>query len=275
VANEIADGELEGLKMSPRIYSYVETMIAHVKSLDSTRLKTYASFTVGSADKKGIDPADLCDIISYNSYGGAERIAEHCHKIWPDKPIFVSEIGKGQIGESLSESGLDESLKNSIKNLAKLDYVVGTSLWTYNDYRSNYWGTPVGQCRTWGVYNVWRQPKKAAKEIQQLYSASDQYSPLKTMAQIQDSISGIVPVIWAVVPLENSCMVGFSVTDISDNYEIEYKRGHENPQIVQIIGLRGAAKVYNLTPGEYSFRVRRISEDVAGEWSGVYTETIH
>jgi hypothetical protein len=274
VANEIADGEQEGLKMSPRIYKYVGTMIAHVKSLDSTRLKTYASFTVGSAGETGIDPADLCDIICFNSYGGAEGVAEHCHKIWPDKPVFVTEIGKGQIGESLTESGLDESLKNSIKNLMKLDYVVGTSLWTYNDYRSNYWGTPVGQCRTWGVYNVWRQPKKAAKEIQQLYSVSDQYSVIKSMAQIPDSISEIVPVIWAVVPLENSCMVGFSVTDILDNYEIEYKRGNENPQTVQIIGLRGAAKVYNLNSGLYAFRIRRISDGVAGEWSAVYSETI-
>jgi beta-galactosidase len=275
VANEIADEEQEGLKMSPRIYGYVETMIAHVKSLDSTRLKTYASFTVGGAGEKGIDPADLCDIICFNSYGGAEGIAEHCHKIWPDKPLFVSEIGKGQIGESLTESGLDESLKNSIKNLLKLDYVVGTSLWTYNDYRSNYWGTPVGQCRTWGVYNVWRQPKKAAKEIQQLYSSSAQFSPLPAMANVPDSISDIVPVIWAVVPLEKSCMVGFSVADILDNYEIEYKRENENPQTVQIEGLRGAAKVYNLNPGEYSFRIRRISDGVSGEWSAVYSERIY
>jgi hypothetical protein len=70
-------------------------------------------------------------------------------------------------------------------------------------------------------------------------------------------------------------MVGFSVTDILDNYEIEYKRGDENPQTVQIIGLRGAAKVYNLNQGEYAFRIRRISDGVAGEWSAVYSKTIH
>jgi len=275
VANEIADGELEGRKMSPRIYGYVETMIAHVKSLDSTRLKTYASFTVGSANEKGIDPADVCDIVCFNSYGDAANVAKKCHNVWPDKPIFVTEIGKDPLGENLSESGLSASLKTAIKNLEVLDYVVGLSLWTYNDYRSNYKNTPVGQARTWGVYNVWRQPKKAAKEIQSLYSISGQYSPLKSMAQISDNMSKIVPVIWAVVPLKNSCMVGFSVTDSLDNYEIEYKRGNKNPQTVQIIGLRGAAKVYNLNPGEYSFRIRRISDTVAGEWSGIYSETIH
>jgi hypothetical protein len=51
-------------------------------------LKTYASFTVGGAGEKGVDPADLCDIICFNSYGGAEGIAEHCHKIWPDKTFI-------------------------------------------------------------------------------------------------------------------------------------------------------------------------------------------
>jgi len=275
VANEIADGELEGRKMSPRIYGYVETMIAHVKSLDSTRLKTYASFTVGSANEKGIDPADVCDIVCFNSYGDAANVAKKCHNVWPDKPIFVTEIGKDPLSENLSESGLSAALKTAIENLKELDYVVGSSLWTYNDYRSNYKNTPVGQARTWGVYNVWRQPKKAAKEIQSLYSISGQNSPLKSMAQISDNMSKIVPVIWAVVPLKNSCMVGFSVTDSLDNYEIEYKRGNKNPQTVQIIGLRGAAKVYNLNPGNYSFRIRRISNKVPGEWSGVYSETIH
>ena len=274
VANEIADGELEGRKMSPRIYRYVETMIAHVKSLDSTRLKTYASFTVGSAGEKGIDPADVCDIVCFNSYGDAANMARKCHLVWPDKPVFLTEIGKVPLGEHLSESGLSASLKTAIKDLKALDYVVGSSLWTYNDYRSNYKNTPVGQARTWGVYNGWRQPKKAAKDIQQLYAASTQYSPLKSMAKIGDSISGTTPVIWAVVPLGKSCMVGFSVTDSLDNYEIEYKRGNKNPQTVQIIGLRGAAKVYNLNPGNYSFRIRRISNKVPGEWSGVYSETI-
>ncbi len=274
VANEIADGDMEGRKMSPRIYKYVETMIEHVKSLDSTRLKTYASFTVGSAGAKGIDPADVCDIVCFNSYGNAAEVAKRCHAVWPDKPIFVTEIGKDPLGENLSESGLSESLKTAIKNLEELDYVVGSSLWTYNDYRSNYRNTPVGQVRTWGVYNVWRQPKKAAKEIQQLYAAVDQSGLLKTMAPIVDSISPTVPVIWAIVPLENSCMIGFSVEDVSDDYEIEYKRGQEPPQKVNINGLRGAAKVYNLNPGEYSFRIRKISSGVPGEWSGIYFSTI-
>lgn len=272
VANEIADGDLEGRKMSPRIYGYVETMIAHVKALDSTRLKTYASFTVGTAKEKGIDPADVCDIVCFNSYGEAASIAKRCHELWPDKPIFVTEIGKDPLGENLEKSGLEESLKTAIKNLKELDYVVGSSLWTYNDYRSNYNNTPISQNRTWGVYNVWRQPKKGAQEIQQLYSSQSQ--PLESMVPAQEMLTTMAPTIWAVVPLKRSCMVGFSVIDKKDNYEIEYRMGKGNPKIVKINGLRGAAKVYDLKPGDYSFKIRRISEENAGEWSAAYPATV-
>jgi hypothetical protein len=133
------------------------------------------------------------------------------------------------------------------------------------------WGNVVpGEFTMFGD-NLKKRPKRFSNYILLQHSSV----PLPAMANVPDSISDIVPVIWAVVPLEKSCMVGFSVADISDNYEIEYKRENENPQTVQITGLRGAAKVYNLNPGEYSFRIRRISDGVSGEWSAVYSERIH
>jgi hypothetical protein len=274
VANEPADVELEGRQMSPRVYAFIETMLSHVESLDSTRLKTYVSFTAGSAGKTGVDPADLCDIICFNTYGDASRLAKRCHEVWPDKPIFVTEIGRNPLGNDLPRSGLAESLQTSIKNCVELDYVVGCVLWTYNDYRSNFADTPIDQCRTWGVYNAWRQPKKAATEIQHIFTSSDQHASLPSMAQIPDSLSGSVPTIWAVVPLENSCMLGFSVLDEKDNYEIEYTHEDDIPKTVEIIGLRGAAKVYDLEPGSYSFRIRRVSNGNAGEWSSAYETEI-
>lgn len=274
VANEVADGELEGRQMSPSVYGYVATMIAHVASLDSTRLKTYASFTAGRAQSTGVDPADVCDIVCINSYGEASRVAKRCHEVWPDKPIFVTEIGKTQIGEELSQSGLAESLKGAIENLRKLDYVVGCSLWTYNDYRSSFGGTPIGQCRTWGVYNTWRQPKRGATEIQQLYAVSDQKSELESMHPMLTNPSSTAPAIQAVVPLKGSCMVGFSVLDKQHDYEIEYTLEDGVSQTVKIIGLRGAAKVYGLEPGEYLFRIRCVSNGVAGEWSAGCSATV-
>ncbi len=267
VANEIADADLEGRQISPNVYNYVKTMIDYVGSLDSSRLKTYVSFTVGEAEKLGDDPADLCDIVCFNSYGEAADIARKCHALWPDKPLFVSEIGKGQIGLQPDSARLAESLITAIKNLEKLDYVVGSSLWTYNDYRSAYEGTPTSQNRAWGVYNVWRQPKQGAKQIQRLYASQNPADELPTMDKLSAQPKTAAPTIWTVVPLEKSCMIGFSVTDERDNYEIEYTNGQGQGKQVSTENLRGAAKIYNLAPDTYSIRIRTVSGTESGPWS--------
>ncbi|MGB3777390.1 MAG: hypothetical protein WA960_03460, partial [Tunicatimonas sp.] len=255
------------------VYDYVKTMIDYVQTLDSSRLKTYVSFTVGNAEKLGDDPADLCDIVCFNSYGEAADIARKCHALWPDKPVFVSEIGKGQLGLQPDTALLAKSLITAIKNLEKLDYVVGSSLWTYNDYRSDYEGTPPSQNRAWGVYNVWRQPKQSAGQIQKLY-ANNKRGELPTMDKLSKQGSDTAPVIWTVVPLEKSCMVGFSVVDEADNYEIKYTNGQGQSKQVTIKNLRGAAKIYNLTPGSYTVSIRRISETDTSPWSEPYEVAI-
>ena len=286
VANEIADGNLEGRKMSPKVYDYVKTMLAYVHSLDSSRLKTYVSFTVGNAEKPGDDPADLCDIVCFNSYGDAASVAKKCHKLWPNKPLFVSEIGLGQIGLDPDEAVLAESLKTAIKDLEKLNYVVGSSLWTYNDYRSNYEGTPPSQNRAWGVYNVWRQPKQGARQIKNLYASQSPATELPTMDTLPDRASGTAPVdppdgragtaptIWTVVPLEKSCMVGFSVSDEADDYEIRYTNGQGQEKQLGIEQLRGAAKIYDLAPDTYTISIRRVTSTGPGPWSLPYEVTI-
>ena len=274
VANEIADGDLEGRKMSPRVYDYVKTMLEYVGTLDSSRLKTYVSFTVGSAEKRGDDPADLCDIVCFNSYGEADELAKRCHAVWPNKPLFISEIGKGQIGLNPDEAVLAESLKTAIKNLEKLDYVVGSSLWTYNDYRSRYEGTPASQNRAWGVYNGWRQPKQGAEQIQNLYAPQSLVNKLPTMEKLSNHTSSTAPVIWTVVPLEKSCMVGFSVIDEADDYEIKYTNSQGQEKQLDVEKLRGAAKIYDLAPDIYTISIRRVTNTGSGPWSAPYEVTI-
>lgn len=269
VGNEIADGDLEGRKMSPKVYKYVKSMINHVRSLDSSRLETYSSFTAGSVDSHGVDPADLCDIICFTSYGDASKVAKRIHDVWPNKPIFVSELGKSQLGEDL-KSGLPESFERVISSLKELDYVVGSALWTYNDYRSDFADTPIGQCRTWGVYNAWRQPKTAAQEIQALYSTERPLPSLLSLTDMPESLSQTIPTIWAVVPVHNSCMIGFSVLNEEDEYDIQYSRNGSSAVTVPIMGLRGAAKIDDLEPGDYWFKIRARTGDEVGVWSTPY-----
>jgi beta-galactosidase len=274
VANEIADEKLDGQKMSPKIYQYVATMLDHVATLDSTRLKTYVSYTANNASELGVDPADICDVVCSNCYGNAYTDAIKMHKLWPEKPIFFSEIGTGQVGEDLKESGLNQSLIKTIKQLETLDYVIGSSLWSYNDYRSTYGGTPLSQNRAWGAYNVWRQPKKAAYEIRELYTKRLSDQPLPSLVEIPEKTPEGDVYIEAVISMKKSCMVGFSVLNKTDNYEIEYRKEGEEPKIIKIKGLRGAAKVYDLNTGVSFFLIRRISVDGIGHWSAPYSAAI-
>ena len=275
VGNEIHDGTLEGRQMSPRVYGYVESMINHVKKIDSTRLTTYVSFTVGKATGLGMDPADVCDIISFTSYGDASKVAKRVHEVWPNKPIFVAEIGLKQFDKNPSKASLPSNLIRSIQNTQALDYVCGISLWTYNDYRSTYKGTPPAEARTWGVYNVWRQPKPAAYEIQKIFVPNKKHKELPVLTNTIPEIAENKPTILTVVPLENSCMIGYTVLDKEDNYEIEYKKENNTSKTVKVVGLKGAAKVYDLEPGNYDFRIRAIKNDHVGEWSSVFKANIN
>ena len=60
------------------------------------------------------------------------------------------------------------------------EYVLGASLWTFNDYRSTYhgvsgWKTPPSQNRAWGIVTTFRNKKRAFYDIQK------EYAPIKSL----------------------------------------------------------------------------------------------
>ncbi len=173
VANEIGiDEHWSAMRMSKEQFRYVSSMFHHIKtSLDSTRLLTYASFTAFRAKANAeTDPAGLGDFISFNSYGDILDNCIQIHNKWPDKPIFITEFGRGMIGENPNTSVIQPVVFDLLRKANQLPYLMGASLWTYNDYRSRYRGTPASQNRAWGIVDVWRNPKIATREIQQLFS---------------------------------------------------------------------------------------------------------
>ncbi len=176
VANELADPDAENFSeriMSREQYDYVKSMINYIDTeLDSTRIKTYVSYSafreLASPEN---EPAEFADLININCYGVAPEQVGSVHAKWPDQPIFISEFGKGQIGLDPNTAILDERIFSYINEIVEeCPYVIGTSLWTFNDYRSRYRGTPPSENRAWGVVNIWRQPKRAAKQIQEIYA---------------------------------------------------------------------------------------------------------
>lgn len=172
MANELAldNADRKKLSMSREQSQYVISMMKYVREeLDSTRLVTYVSYTNFRDIDPAIEPANYADFICFNSYGDFVELSEIIHNRWPNKAIFISEFGQGQVGYQKDDM-LDLRILDRLKRVAKLPYVIGASLWTYNDYRSDYKGTPLGGDRTWGVVDVWRKPKKAADQIQKAFA---------------------------------------------------------------------------------------------------------
>lgn len=172
MGNELAANieDKRKLVMSHEQSQYVISMMRYVREeLDSSRLITYVSFTTFRDNDPKMEPAQHADMLCFNSYGDFVEAAQKIHHRWPDKLILISEFGQDQIGEYPDDT-LDDRIGDRLKRMVKLPYVAGASLWTYNDYRSDYRQTPLGGDRTWGVVDVWRTPKQAARQIQEAFS---------------------------------------------------------------------------------------------------------
>jgi hypothetical protein len=105
----------------------------------------------------------------HNTYGGNNgALAENLRGKWPNLPIFFSEFGASQIGTGTNAviPGMDKRFHT----LEPLPYVIGVSVWTFNDYRSNYKGTPPSGNREWGVVTVDRQAKPAYWQMRKVFS---------------------------------------------------------------------------------------------------------
>ncbi len=160
-------------------YNYVNETIDYVATLDSTRLKTYVSNTSYQGGEIGKEPYEKVDFLCVNSYGDALKILEKVRTRFPGKPIFFSEIGRGQIGPA-PKAELKEELVEWLKALKEFPYVTGVSLWSYNDYRSNYKGTPESGFREWGIVSETREKKKAYQQLKEAYQEWEAYKNTPT-----------------------------------------------------------------------------------------------
>lgn len=165
------------------VKDYAKFMVSYIKTeLDSTRYVTEVSLSAhrpNNPDNPMGDSVYYSDFICCNYYGGFRGNVEKIHNTYPDKAIFVSEYGNGQTSEIPDKSDINP--KNILDQWGDLDYVFGASIWTLNDYRSCYPGTPLGQNRVWGVTTVWGEKKLGFESLRKAAS------PVKNL---QISLSG-------------------------------------------------------------------------------------
>lgn len=173
--------------------AYGKSMINYTRQLDPHRLVNYVSFSGSRAEyHPGNDPISVSDFLMHNTYGlENEKKARTLHEKWPQLPIFYSEFGANQIGAS-PEATIPQ-LARRFEPLQELPYVVGISLWTFNDYRSAYKGTPASGNREWGVVTVDRRPKAAYAQIRQLYSPVHSLTVRNRVVRLEPRSPGEIP----------------------------------------------------------------------------------
>lgn len=160
----------EYLSTTPSGQRWTKDMIAYARELDPTRLYTFASMLLNRLPEKPEDEASqYVDFVSTNTYGGHAKSLDHIHKLYPNKPVFISEWGTRSDGKG-GEAGQAQHLSDVMVEIRKRPFVVGASWWTYNDYRSKLFGTNVNGFRPWGIVGPEREARLAYPVHQREFS---------------------------------------------------------------------------------------------------------
>jgi beta-glucuronidase len=151
--------------------SWVRDMSSFVKSMDNSRLITFASMMVWrDVIRKPEDEASqYVDFISANIYGNHLRNIQHIHELYPDKPIYISEFGIRTDAVKTEEERVLH-LKNAMKDFRQCDYLAGASVWTFNDYFSRFPGTAANGYRPWGLVSPQRELRGMYRAWQEEFS---------------------------------------------------------------------------------------------------------
>ncbi|QVY66121.1 glycoside hydrolase family 2 TIM barrel-domain containing protein [Polaribacter sp. Q13] len=158
-------------------YDYAKLTMDFVREIDPNRLVTCVSNSGWrkTANREN-DPNTEVDIIMHNMYrfqGKPQDIIDKLRSEWPKKPIFISEYGFDPY-PTTSLDGDQQIFTDWNENWrGKNEFVIGGSLWTFNDYRSSYAGTSQEENRVWGLINVWRQKRRMFDRV------AKEFSPIK------------------------------------------------------------------------------------------------
>jgi beta-glucuronidase len=148
-------------------------MIAFMRGLDDSRLMTFVSLggKVFSKVKPEENSFHYADILCPNIYGNGSlaKSMEVLHATWPDKPVFVTEFG-WRADASPSEQWRSGQFREAMAILRKYPFVIGASVWSWNDYKSRHFGTNPDGYRHWGLVTAGREPRGAYWTLREEFS---------------------------------------------------------------------------------------------------------
>jgi len=224
--------------------SWVRDMSSFVKSMDNSRLITFASMMVWrDAIKKPEDEASqYVDFISANIYGNHLHNIQHIHELYPNKPIYLSEFGIRTDAVKTEEERVLH-LKNAMKDFRQCDYLVGASVWTFNDYFSHFPGTAANGYRPWGLVSPQR-------ELRGMYKAwQEEFSP--AIIELLEKKNGQAIIsITARKDFPAYTMKGYQLTYNNHTVQLNTLRPGDNQQL-QIALPSGSVEIALIKPGGF------------------------
>ena len=153
----------EYMSWTPEGDEWTQHQMEKYRELDTTRLMTFIS--LGSSGVTNLmNPHDSyrhCDFICTNFYRGLERIEKDLNTLhikYPNKPVFISEIGLRADAVDSEQQRIDY-LQGIINLLKRNPFVAGFSLWSFNDYLSRFTNTNPSGYREWGIVDANRKPR--------------------------------------------------------------------------------------------------------------------
>lgn len=156
---------------TPQGQAWVKDMGAFVKTIDTTRLITFASYTVfrDYVQKPEDEASQYVDFICANIYGNHLKLLQKVHKVYPNKPIYISEFGM-RFNAAGKEEDYLSYFKSAMEAFRQCDYLVGASVWTLNDYQSRFPGTDANGYRAWGLVTPARELRNSYVYLQEAFA---------------------------------------------------------------------------------------------------------
>ena len=159
---------------TPAGVRWTRDMLAYIRTLDTSRLLTFVSLggKVFSKVKPEENSFHYVDFLCANIYGNESlgKAMETLHYTWPAKPVLISEFGWRE-DTAQSEAWRARQFRDAMAILRRYPFVIGASVWSWNDYRSRHYGTNTDGYRHWGLVTPNREPRGS------YFALRDEFSP--------------------------------------------------------------------------------------------------
>lgn len=145
--------------------SWTRDMIAYTRTLDTTRLFTFAAIGYAISGEnlaRERNSMRYLDFISFNNYGAISDM-DQLHEQYP-KPIVVTEFGRR--ANEFSPAERRTYLLDVLAAVRERPFIAGIAWWSFSDYKSRYPGTSRSGYREWGLVDEGRQLRPLYHTIQ-------------------------------------------------------------------------------------------------------------